>query len=99
MMRPLISNNRTIYRGLGTQGLTGRKIVVDTYGGYSRHGGVPSLVKGWKKVVDHFASYAARYIAKNIMAAGLAKAVRCMPSWGSCLCSDRCAGTGTVAVN
>lgn len=52
-------------------GLTGRKIIVDTYGGYSRHGGGSFSGKDPSKV-DRSASYAARYVAKNIVAAGLA---------------------------
>ena len=56
----------------GDTGLTGRKIIVDTYGGYSRHGGGAFSGKDATKV-DRSASYAARYIAKNIVAAGLAK--------------------------
>ena len=56
----------------GDAGLTGRKIIVDTYGGYSRHGGGAFSGKDPTKV-DRSASYAARYIAKNIVAAGLAK--------------------------
>ncbi|MBL1227648.1 methionine adenosyltransferase [Enterococcus sp. BWB1-3] len=56
----------------GDAGLTGRKIIVDTYGGYSRHGGGAFSGKDATKV-DRSASYAARYIAKNIVAAGLAK--------------------------
>ena len=56
----------------GGSGLTGRKIIVDTYGGYSRHGGGAFSGKDATKV-DRSASYAARYIAKNIVAAGLAK--------------------------
>ncbi|MGT2665698.1 methionine adenosyltransferase [Streptococcus rifensis] len=55
----------------GDSGLTGRKIIVDTYGGYSRHGGGAFSGKDATKV-DRSASYAARYIAKNIVAAGLA---------------------------
>ena len=55
----------------GDSGLTGRKIIVDTYGGYSRHGGGCFSGKDPTKV-DRSASYAARYIAKNIVAAGLA---------------------------
>ena len=51
--------------------MTGRKIIVDTYGGYSRHGGGAFSGKDPTKV-DRSASYAARYIAKNIVAAGLA---------------------------
>ncbi|MBQ8837110.1 MAG: methionine adenosyltransferase [Clostridia bacterium] len=57
---------------MGDTGLTGRKIIVDTYGGYSRHGGGAFSGKDPTKV-DRSASYAARYIAKNIVAAGLAK--------------------------
>jgi len=56
----------------GDAGLTGRKIIVDTYGGYARHGGGAFSGKDPTKV-DRSASYAARYIAKNIVAAGLAK--------------------------
>lgn len=56
----------------GDSGLTGRKIIVDTYGGYSRHGGGAFSGKDATKV-DRSASYAARYIAKNIVAAKLAK--------------------------
>lgn len=57
---------------LGDTGLTGRKLIVDTYGGYSRHGGGAFSGKDPSKV-DRSASYYARYIAKNIVAAGLAK--------------------------
>ena len=56
---------------MGDAGLTGRKIIVDTYGGYSRHGGGAFSGKDPSKV-DRSASYMARYIAKNIVAAGLA---------------------------
>lgn len=56
----------------GDAGLTGRKIIVDTYGGYGRHGGGAFSGKDPTKV-DRSASYAARYVAKNIVAAGLAK--------------------------
>lgn len=56
----------------GDCGLTGRKIIVDTYGGYSRHGGGAFSGKDPTKV-DRSAAYAARYVAKNIVAAGLAK--------------------------
>lgn len=55
----------------GDSGLTGRKIIVDTYGGYARHGGGAFSGKDATKV-DRSASYAARYVAKNIVAAGLA---------------------------
>ena len=56
---------------MGDSGLTGRKIIVDTYGGYARHGGGAFSGKDPTKV-DRSASYAARYVAKNIVAAGLA---------------------------
>ncbi|WP_394860102.1 methionine adenosyltransferase [Staphylococcus epidermidis] len=56
----------------GDAGLTGRKIIVDTYGGYARHGGGCFSGKDPTKV-DRSAAYAARYVAKNIVAAGLAK--------------------------
>jgi S-adenosylmethionine synthetase len=56
---------------LGDTGLTGRKIIVDTYGGYSRHGGGAFSGKDPSKV-DRSAAYAARHVAKNIVAAGLA---------------------------
>ncbi|WEB28172.1 methionine adenosyltransferase [Enterococcus faecalis] len=66
---------RFVIGGLqGDAGLTGRKIIVDTYGGYARHGGGAFSGKDATKV-DRSASYAARYIAKNIVAAGLAKKV------------------------
>ena len=57
---------------MGDSGLTGRKIIVDTYGGYARHGGGAFSGKDPTKV-DRSAAYAARYVAKNIVAAGLAK--------------------------
>ncbi|MBP1577823.1 MAG: methionine adenosyltransferase, partial [Oscillospiraceae bacterium] len=56
----------------GDSGLTGRKIIVDTYGGYSRHGGGAFSGKDPTKV-DRSAAYAARWVAKNVVAAGLAK--------------------------
>lgn len=56
----------------GDSGLTGRKIIVDTYGGYARHGGGAFSGKDPTKV-DRSASYAARYVAKNVVAAGLAE--------------------------
>ncbi|MEG1243572.1 MAG: methionine adenosyltransferase domain-containing protein, partial [Oscillospiraceae bacterium] len=56
---------------VGDSGLTGRKIIVDTYGGYSRHGGGAFSGKDPTKV-DRSAAYAARYVTKNIVAAGLA---------------------------
>uniref|UniRef100_UPI003FF02CC9 methionine adenosyltransferase n=1 Tax=Candidatus Fimivicinus sp. TaxID=3056640 RepID=UPI003FF02CC9 len=57
---------------VGDSGLTGRKIIVDTYGGYARHGGGAFSGKDPTKV-DRSAAYAARYVAKNIVAAGLAE--------------------------
>ena len=60
---------------VGDSGLTGRKIIVDTYGGYAAHGGGAFSGKDPTKV-DRSAAYAARYVAKNIVAAGLAK--RCL---------------------
>ncbi|HHT38728.1 MAG TPA: methionine adenosyltransferase [Mollicutes bacterium] len=57
---------------VGDSGLTGRKIIVDTYGGYAHHGGGAFSGKDYTKV-DRTASYYARYVAKNIVAAGLAK--------------------------
>ena len=66
----------------GDTGLTGRKIIVDTYGGYARHGGGAFSGKDPTKV-DRSASYAARYVAKNIVAAGLA---------------DRCEGQVAYAI-
>ncbi len=58
----------------GDSGLTGRKIIVDTYGGYGRHGGGAFSGKDPTKV-DRSATYMARYIAKNLVAAGLADKV------------------------
>ena len=57
---------------VGDSGLTGRKIIVDTYGGYSRHGGGAFSGKDPTKV-DHSGAYAARWVAKNIVATGLAE--------------------------
>lgn len=80
--RSLIDNHTIIYVNptgrfvtggpAGDSGLTGRKIIVDTYGGYSRHGGGAFSGKDPTKV-DRSAAYAARYVTKNIVAAGLAK--------------------------
>ena len=64
----------------GDSGLTGRKIIVDTYGGYAHHGGGAFSGKDATKV-DRSASYAARYIAKNIVAAGLASQVEVQISY------------------
>ena len=60
---------------MGDAGLTGRKIIVDTYGGMGRHGGGAFSGKDPSKV-DRSAAYAARYVAKNLVAAGLARALR-----------------------
>jgi S-adenosylmethionine synthetase len=57
---------------MGDAGLTGRKIIVDTYGGYARHGGGAFSGKDPSKV-DRSAAYAGRWVAKNVVAAGLAK--------------------------
>ena len=62
----------TIGGPMGDSGLTGRKIIVDTYGGYARHGGSAFSGKDPTKV-DRSAAYAGRYVAKNLVAAGLAK--------------------------
>ena len=62
----------TIGGPMGDSGLTGRKIIVDTYGGYARHGGGAFSGKDPTKV-DRSAAYAGRYVAKNLVAAGLAK--------------------------
>ena len=65
------TGNFVIGGPVGDSGLTGRKIIVDTYGGYSRHGGGAFSGKDPTKV-DRSAAYAARYVAKNIVTAGLA---------------------------
>ncbi len=65
------TGNFVIGGPVGDCGLTGRKIIVDTYGGYARHGGGAFSGKDPSKV-DRSAAYAARYVAKNIVAAGLA---------------------------
>ncbi|MHC0434386.1 methionine adenosyltransferase domain-containing protein, partial [Streptomyces sp. O3] len=57
---------------MGDAGLTGRKIIIDTYGGYARHGGGAFSGKDPSKV-DRSAAYAMRWVAKNVVAAGLAK--------------------------
>jgi S-adenosylmethionine synthetase len=85
----------------GDAGLTGRKIIVDTYGGYARHGGGAFSGKDATKV-DRSASYAARYIAKNIVAAGLAKKVEVQLAYAIGVAqpvsiSINTFGTGTVA--
>ena len=86
---------------VGDAGLTGRKIIVDTYGGYASHGGGAFSGKDPTKV-DRSACYAARYIAKNIVAAGLAKQCEIQLSYAigvarpvSILVNTK--GTGTIA--
>ncbi|MBR2854588.1 MAG: methionine adenosyltransferase domain-containing protein, partial [Clostridia bacterium] len=64
----------------GDAGLTGRKIIVDTYGGYARHGGGAFSGKDCTKV-DRSGAYAARYVAKNLVAAGLADQVEIQLSY------------------
>ena len=68
----------------GDAGLTGRKIIVDTYGGYARHGGGAFSGKDCTKV-DRSAAYAARYVAKNIVAAGLADKCEIQLSYAICV--------------
>ena len=68
----------------GDSGLTGRKIIVDTYGGMARHGGGAFSGKDCTKV-DRSAAYAARYVAKNIVAAGLAKKCEIQLSYAICV--------------
>lgn len=85
----------------GDSGLTGRKIIVDTYGGYGRHGGGAFSGKDPTKV-DRSAAYAARYVAKNIVAAGLAKRAEVQVSYAIGVAkpvsiSVNTFGTGTVA--
>ena len=68
----VVEDGRIVEKGThGDSGLTGRKIIVDTYGGTGRHGGGAFSGKDCTKV-DRSAAYAARYVAKNIVAAGLA---------------------------
>ena len=69
LTRPVVSSSADL---TVIAGLTGRKIIVDTYGGYARHGGGAFSGKDCTKV-DRSAAYAARYAAKNIVAAGLAE--------------------------
>ena len=68
----------------GDSGLTGRKIIVDTYGGVARHGGGAFSGKDCTKV-DRSAAYAARYVAKNIVAAGLADRIEIQLSYAICV--------------
>jgi S-adenosylmethionine synthetase len=65
---------------MGDAGLTGRKIIVDTYGGYARHGGGAFSGKDPTKV-DRSGSYAMRWVAKTIVAAGLARRVECQVAY------------------
>ncbi len=85
----------------GDSGLTGRKIIVDTYGGYARHGGGAFSGKDPSKV-DRSAAYAARWVAKNVVAAGLA--TKCEVEIAYAICVSKHVsimvdtfGTGTVA--
>lgn len=85
----------------GDAGLTGRKIIVDTYGGYARHGGGAFSGKDATKV-DRSAAYAARYVAKNIVAAGLADQVEVQLAYAIGVAqpvsiSINTNGTGTVS--
>lgn len=85
----------------GDVGLTGRKIIVDTYGGYARHGGGAFSGKDATKV-DRSASYAARYVAKNIVAAGLAESCEVQLAYAIGVAQPvsiaiNTFGTGTVA--
>ena len=85
----------------GDTGLTGRKIIVDTYGGYSRHGGGAFSGKDPTKV-DRSACYAARYVAKNIVAAKLAKKCEVQVSYAIGVATPLCInvntfGTGVIA--
>ena len=87
----------------GDSGLTGRKIIVDTYGGYARHGGGAFSGKDATKV-DRSASYMARYIAKNIVAAGLAKRCEVQLAYAIGVAQPVCTwietfGTGVVSEN
>lgn len=75
------SNKFLIGGPIGDTGLTGRKIIVDTYGGASRHGGGAFSGKDYTKV-DRSAAYAARWIAKNLVAAGIAKEIEIQISYG-----------------
>lgn len=85
----------------GDAGLTGRKIIVDTYGGYARHGGGAFSGKDCTKV-DRSAAYAARYVAKNIVAAGLADKCEIQLSYAIGVAQPTsievdCSGTGKVS--
>ena len=85
----------------GDAGLTGRKIIVDTYGGYARHGGGAFSGKDCTKV-DRSAAYAARYVAKNIVAAGIAEKCEIQLSYAIGVAQPTsimvdCFGTGKIA--
>jgi S-adenosylmethionine synthetase len=85
---------------MGDCGLTGRKIIVDTYGGSARHGGGAFSGKDPSKV-DRSAAYASRYVAKNIVAAGLAERCEIQVSYAIGVAeptsiSVQCFGTGTI---
>ena len=71
---------------MGDSGLTGRKILVDTYGGMARHGGGAFSGKDPTKV-DRSAAYAARYVAKNVVAAGLADRAEIQVSYAIGVCT------------
>lgn len=75
------SNKFLIGGPIGDTGLTGRKIIVDTYGGASRHGGGAFSGKDYTKV-DRSVAYAARWIAKNLVASGIAKEIEIQISYG-----------------
>ncbi len=79
---------------MGDSGLTGRKIIVDTYGGYSRHGGGAFSGKDPTKV-DRSAAYAARYLAKNVVAAGLAKKCEVQISYAIGVAKPLCVNVNT----
>src|SRR5690606_390904 len=88
---------------MGDAGLTGRKIIVDTYGGYARHGGGAFSGKDPSKV-DRSAAYAMRWVAKNIVAAGLAKRCACQVAYAIGKASPvgfyvNCSGTETVPLD
>ncbi len=78
----------------GDSGLTGRKIIVDTYGGYGRHGGGAFSGKDPTKV-DRSACYAARYLAKNVVAAGLAKKCEVQISYAIGVAKPLCVNVNT----
>ncbi len=88
---------------MGDAGLTGRKIIVDTYGGYARHGGGAFSGKDPTKV-DRSAAYAMRWVAKNIVAAGLAKKCECQIAYAIGKAQPvgfyvNCSGTETAPID